>query len=94
MSASQVVHHTDYRSKAENRRKELEKLQAKGLAKTQGTFLGSLQRGTPLEDHLYQRMVLLWLDIVISIASSSTIRKKLDLAIAAILMTLTFQSCR
>lgn len=39
MSTSQVVHHTDYRSKAEDRRKELEKLQAKGLAKTQAAQL-------------------------------------------------------
>lgn len=35
----QVIHHTDYRSKAEDRRKELEKLQAKGLAKTQAAQL-------------------------------------------------------
>ena len=32
----QVVHHIDYRSKAEDRKRELKKLQEKGLAKTKG----------------------------------------------------------
>ena len=36
MSVRQVVHHVDYRSKAEDRKRELEKLQQKGLAKTKG----------------------------------------------------------
>ena len=35
-SRLQVVHHTDYRSKAEGRKKELEELQEKGLARTKG----------------------------------------------------------
>ena len=36
MSTPQVIHHTDYRSKTEDRKRELEKLQKKGLTKTQG----------------------------------------------------------
>lgn len=34
MTSPQVVHHVDYRSKAEDRRRELEELQEKGLAKS------------------------------------------------------------
>ena len=94
MSTSQVVHHTDYRSKAEDRRKELEKLQAKGLAKTQGTFLGILQRGTIFLDLQCKRVFLFWLVIVINIASANTHGTKLYLASVAIRMNLTSQSCR
>eukprot|EP00535_Pseudo-nitzschia_heimii_P000657 CAMPEP_0197180172 /NCGR_PEP_ID=MMETSP1423-20130617/4872_1 /TAXON_ID=476441 /ORGANISM="Pseudo-nitzschia heimii, Strain UNC1101" /LENGTH=538 /DNA_ID=CAMNT_0042630203 /DNA_START=27 /DNA_END=1643 /DNA_ORIENTATION=- len=39
MTRLQVVHHTDYRSKAEHRKKELEKLQEKGLARTKAAQL-------------------------------------------------------
>lgn len=39
MSEPEVVHHVDYRSKAEDRRRELEKLQRKGLAKTKASQL-------------------------------------------------------
>mmetsp|Transcript_16437 Transcript_16437/g.41223 ORF Transcript_16437/g.41223 Transcript_16437/m.41223 type:complete len:549 (+) Transcript_16437:327-1973(+) len=39
MNTPQVIHHTDYRSKAEDRRRELEKLQEKRLAKTQAAQL-------------------------------------------------------
>jgi len=36
MRSPQVIQHVDYRSKAEDRRKELEQLQEKGLARTKG----------------------------------------------------------
>ena len=39
MSTSQVIHHIDYRSKAKERKKELEKLQEKGLTKTKGKLI-------------------------------------------------------
>jgi len=39
-----LIHHMDYRSKAEDRRRELEKLQEKGLAKTKAARL----RGAPV----------------------------------------------